>query len=363
MLTKHSAVREKADTAYRKNAEKMWHKYSKERRIREFTAGENVSVRIPRIDWACTDPQRLPCVVVEVVGKAVIMYRLRCESGVLKCCYRASDLEPYAGSYNIPTNNWEEQPRVTLREAARNQAQWNVFQGNKCNCRPRRPGTCDSRRCPCRKKGIDCSSHCHRGEDCTNKVYDSKSGGSDGSDGSSGQSGGRSKSGGSDSQPGGRSKSGGSDGSSGQSGGRSKSGGSDSQPGERSKSGGSDSQPGGRSKSGGSDGQPGGRSKSGGSDGSDDQPGDQSGGRSKSDGCGGQPGDQSGERNKSDGSDGQSSGRNKSDGRSHSSDEPCMCRTRCNSKKRCSCKAYGKPCVPGCHPGHTCSKHRVQADM
>ena len=79
-------------------------KHSKQHKVHKFEVGESVSVRIPRIDWACTDPQRLPCVVVEKVGKAQAMYRLLCESGVLNC-YSASDLEPYSGLYNIPIDN------------------------------------------------------------------------------------------------------------------------------------------------------------------------------------------------------------------------------------------------------------------
>ena len=169
MLQKHKAVREKADLAYRKNAERLQHKYSKQRKVHEFSVGESASLRILRIDRAATVLQRLPCVVVMVTGKAQMMYRLRCSYGVLNRCYRAGDLEPFSAGYSIPVDGWEEEPHISLREAARNQAPWNAFAGNKCNCCP---GACDSRRCPCKKKGIDCSSHCHRGEDCKNKVYD-----------------------------------------------------------------------------------------------------------------------------------------------------------------------------------------------
>ena len=81
----------------------------------------------------CTNTTALAmCSVVEKMGKAQAMYRLLCESGVLSCCYSASDLEPYAGSYNIPIDNWTEKPHVTLKTAAKNQALWNVFQGNNC---------------------------------------------------------------------------------------------------------------------------------------------------------------------------------------------------------------------------------------
>ena len=62
---KHLAVSEKTDAAYHRNVERMRLKHSKQRRVRKFEVGETVSVRIPQIDRACTDPQHLPCVVVE----------------------------------------------------------------------------------------------------------------------------------------------------------------------------------------------------------------------------------------------------------------------------------------------------------
>ena len=31
------------------------------------------------------------------------------------------------------------------------------------------------------------------------------------------------------------------------------------------------------------------------------------------------------------------------------------CHTRCNHSKHCPCKASDKPCLPSCHPGHTCT--------
>ena len=46
----------------------------KQHKVREFNVGESVSVHIPQINQASTDPQRLPCIVVEVVGKAQAMF-------------------------------------------------------------------------------------------------------------------------------------------------------------------------------------------------------------------------------------------------------------------------------------------------
>ena len=76
---KHKKLREEADKRYRANAEKMQLKYCKGKRkkVRVFCPGNFVSVRIPRIDRASTDRHRLPCVVVERLGKVHHLYRLR----------------------------------------------------------------------------------------------------------------------------------------------------------------------------------------------------------------------------------------------------------------------------------------------
>ena len=68
---------------YMKTALKVQEKFSKIHTVREYRVGGHVSVRIPRIDRSCTDLLRLPCIrVVEVVGKAQSLHRLRCKSGL-----------------------------------------------------------------------------------------------------------------------------------------------------------------------------------------------------------------------------------------------------------------------------------------
>ena len=75
---KHRKLREEADKRYRANAENMQLKYCKGKRKKTiFCPGNFVSVRIPRIDRASTDRHRLPCVVVECLGKVHHLYWLR----------------------------------------------------------------------------------------------------------------------------------------------------------------------------------------------------------------------------------------------------------------------------------------------
>ena len=67
----------KANQRYLQSAKKMEERYNKKRGVESFSVGDKVSVRIPRIDRTCTDLPRLPCVIVEVLGQAQNVYRLR----------------------------------------------------------------------------------------------------------------------------------------------------------------------------------------------------------------------------------------------------------------------------------------------
>ena len=73
----------------------MKQKHAKHVKMHQFAVGEYASLQIPRVDRASTDLQRLPCVIIEVVGKAQAMYHLCCKSGVLRTCFHAGELEPF----------------------------------------------------------------------------------------------------------------------------------------------------------------------------------------------------------------------------------------------------------------------------
>ena len=164
--TKHDFLRKEADKQYRINAERMQLKYSKGRRkkVQTFSAGDAVSIRIPRIDRTSTDSMRLPCIVVERLGSKFFLYRLRCADGVLKSCCSEGELEPFPGQLNIPMDGWEEAPVLSLREAAKLFNPMNEFHGSICHCKSK----CGTQRCACRQKGVPCSSKCHGGEPCLN---------------------------------------------------------------------------------------------------------------------------------------------------------------------------------------------------
>ena len=72
-------LRVKGDRRYLKCAQKMIHRYNKQKSVVSFTAGDYVSVRIPCIDCTSSDLTCLPGVVadVHVVGKNRNLYRIR----------------------------------------------------------------------------------------------------------------------------------------------------------------------------------------------------------------------------------------------------------------------------------------------
>ena len=98
----------------------------------------------------------------------LLMYR--CANGVLKVRYSASELEPHSGELPYGVAGGKDAQLLSLREAAKKQAPWNVFVDNICRCTI----GCTTRRCRCLAQGISCSRHCHSGHSCSNKQYEDK---------------------------------------------------------------------------------------------------------------------------------------------------------------------------------------------
>ena len=119
-------------------------------------------MRIPRIDRASTDPNRLPCIIVQVIGTACAMYRLRCKSGVLNKCYSACDLEFFEGNFYLSVKGCYS--CVTSSSFKRKYAMECIFKEQV-----QVQAGCSTQRCPCKKNKIECTSHCHKGDNCKNK--------------------------------------------------------------------------------------------------------------------------------------------------------------------------------------------------
>ena len=142
----------------------MAERYNK--KTKTFQPGEKVAVRIPRIDRACTDLHRLPCIIVQRQGKTHYLYRLRCRHGVLDTLYRENELEEYSGSVQVEAKEWERAPKISLREVAKKSNPDNAFYGAHCGCKK----GCNGKKCSCRQMGKPCSTRCHSGSSCSNQT-------------------------------------------------------------------------------------------------------------------------------------------------------------------------------------------------
>ena len=94
-----------------------------------------------------------------------VTYVFRSEHGILSTCYPASQLEDYSGPLCCEVIEWKEMKRISLREAAKHQAPWNLFTANACKCTT----GCRTKQCRCLKKSLGCTSHCHSGKQCSNQ--------------------------------------------------------------------------------------------------------------------------------------------------------------------------------------------------
>ena len=113
-------------------------------------------------------PLRLPCLVIDITGEKIKKYQLLSRHGVLNCKYRAGDLEKYSGTFDI---NLEEAERqyVSLRTVSGLESNRNKMKSNpRCMCR----SGCKTKSCTCRKRKLQCSTHCHLKRQCKNTSSD-----------------------------------------------------------------------------------------------------------------------------------------------------------------------------------------------
>lgn len=162
--TKHLACRKLADEQYRINAQRMKERYGKKKKSQTFEVGDEVTVRIPKIDRAATDMHRLPCIIVDVRGKKYFLYRLLCEYGVLNTWFSDGDLEVYPGSLEFDSKKWKYSSPISLREASKKANPRNHYYGQTCNCKK----GCIRKSCSCWKANKPCSTRCHSGKPCSN---------------------------------------------------------------------------------------------------------------------------------------------------------------------------------------------------
>ncbi len=121
--------------------------------------GDHVLLPVPRTDRSNTDPKTMEARVLKRVGNKV---KLGTGAGRVDVTFRPEQLMKVTGrkrQFTVPDED------VSLITAMRFETTYNRTASSTsgpslCNCK----GTCLSKRCLCRKQGIDCATKCHGGK-------------------------------------------------------------------------------------------------------------------------------------------------------------------------------------------------------
>jgi polycystin 1L2 len=167
---RHVKRRKRALVHYEQAAQNQIKKQTRNKRVRlqAHVVGDYVTVRVPHQDRTSSDLPRLPAIIVEVQGTKRFSYRLRSLHGIIDRLYDENNLEKFSGRIEgLDENNWENDNKISLREAARLARAGNGGPvTGYCKCRK---GCRLSKNCSCVQSGAECHSKCHYGLHCKNQ--------------------------------------------------------------------------------------------------------------------------------------------------------------------------------------------------
>ncbi len=154
-ITGHEELREAAWWDLENYTNKMVNQMKKGRKMsNNYKIGDLVRIAVPKINRFSIDWLMLSCKILEKVKNR---YQLESKFGIIDIFYSSEELKPlrveqFPELDIIPIN------KITIREASRLQ-NVELTKNTICNCK----GTCNSKKCNCRKNGNNCESQCYNG--------------------------------------------------------------------------------------------------------------------------------------------------------------------------------------------------------
>lgn len=134
-----------------------------------YQIGDIVGVKIAKVDRSNTAPSILPCKIVRIQSKRdnhMNSYYLATRDGIISNAFTSTDLidltrTTSAELRDIDTTNL---PQISIIQASHTYTKFRTI--NACKCSK----SCESGRCPCKKRNIPCCSKCHSGKklSCSN---------------------------------------------------------------------------------------------------------------------------------------------------------------------------------------------------
>ena len=140
------------------------------KRLKDFDVGDIVGLKIANADRSNTAPSILPCKIIDLLAGNTtnsMKYKLSTETGVITGSFMASDMVDLNDTLSTTLRQIDSSTLPSKSIIQASQEYTNFRSTTACKCIT----SCDTARCPCRKRSIQCSTKCHRGKktNCKNQ--------------------------------------------------------------------------------------------------------------------------------------------------------------------------------------------------
>lgn len=142
------------------------------KRAKNFDINDIVGYKIANVDRSNTAPSILPCKIIDIVAGVTTnstQYRVATEIGIITGSFAASDLSDLnetlsSGLRQLDCSNL---PSISIIQACQSYTNYRSVTACKCVT------ACNTARCPCKKRSVQCCSKCHRGQktECKNSNW------------------------------------------------------------------------------------------------------------------------------------------------------------------------------------------------
>lgn len=138
---------------------------------KSFEINDIIGLKIADVDRSNTAPFILPCKIIQIIKKddpINVLYKLAIQAGVINELFSSPEFMDLTEtvSADLRKTDITQLPTITFIQASQI---FTKFKTNKpCKC----AGSCQTNRCPCKKKLIKCCTKCHRGKaiSCKNNI-------------------------------------------------------------------------------------------------------------------------------------------------------------------------------------------------
>lgn len=138
---------------------------------KKFQIDDIVGLKIASVDRSNTAPAILPCKIIEMIVKEEYintLYKVTTLHGIIIDFFRSSDFIDLSETVSADLRQLDSSklPTITFIQASQMFTQYKSIDVCKCI------GSCDTNRCPCKRKLTKCCTKCHRGKKvlCKNNI-------------------------------------------------------------------------------------------------------------------------------------------------------------------------------------------------